>query len=279
MSISSTARPRVAAAPDALPSNIFRYAFVTSGMHQLVILALSVSASLLEVAPLELQRRIVNDIVKDRPYRWVIVLCLVYVGVVLIQGGTKLVLNVYRGWVGERAIRDLRRRIHMVVDTPTASSQAAQEQGIAVSMIVAEVEPIGGFVGGSVSEPLLQGGILASVLAYLVHLDPWMALVALALFIPQFLFVLPMQGPARAWRGRRLHLRARQAHRPVGQSRQLLSRHQRQSGQICPVGQRGKLVLVPRGGRELQTVIAAVAEPDVPGRGPKHATGSTLGNR
>jgi hypothetical protein len=29
-------------------------------------------------------------------------------------------------------------------------------------MIIAEVDPIGGFVGGSVSEPLLQGGILAS---------------------------------------------------------------------------------------------------------------------
>jgi len=33
-------------------------------------------------------------------------------------------------------------------------------------MMIAEVEPIGGFVGASVSEPLLQGGILLSVLAY-----------------------------------------------------------------------------------------------------------------
>ena len=32
-------------------------------------------------------------------------------------------------------------------------------------MIVAEVEPIGGFVGESVSEPLLQVGIMLSVLA------------------------------------------------------------------------------------------------------------------
>jgi hypothetical protein len=36
-------------------------------------------------------------------------------------------------------------------------------------MIVAEVEPIGGFVGGSISEPLLQGGILLSVLGR----TPW----------------------------------------------------------------------------------------------------------
>ena len=40
-------------------------------------------------------------------------------------------------------------------------------------MMVADVESIGGFVGGSVSEPLLQGGILYSVLAYMIHVDLW----------------------------------------------------------------------------------------------------------
>ena len=155
-----------------LPGSVFRYVLATSGVHQIGLLALTVSVFLLEIVPLELQRRIVNDLVKDRPYSWVITLCAVYAGVVLIQGGTKLVLNVYRGWVGERAVRDLRRRIHTVIEAPPTSSPAAEAQGIAVSMIVAEVEPIGGFVGGSISEPLLQGGILASVLAYLVHPRP-----------------------------------------------------------------------------------------------------------
>ena len=89
----------------------------------------------------------------------------------LVQGGTKLALNIYRGWAGERARRDLRRRVHTVVEAPAAASPAAEAQGISISMIVAEVEPIGGFVGESVSEPLLQGGIMASVLAYLIHID------------------------------------------------------------------------------------------------------------
>jgi len=38
----------------------------------------------------------------------VVSLCAVYAGIVLVQGGTKLALNIYRGWVGERAKRDLR---------------------------------------------------------------------------------------------------------------------------------------------------------------------------
>ena len=56
-------------------------------------------------------------------------------------------------------------------------------------MIVGEVEPIGGFVGSSISEPLLQAGILLSVLSYIIHLDRWMAAAAFALFVPQLVFV------------------------------------------------------------------------------------------
>ena len=100
------------------------------------------------------------------------------------SGGTKLALNIYRGWGGERAKRDLRRRVHTFVETPGAAPPAVEAQGIAVSMIVAEVEPIGGFVGESVSEPLLQVGIMLSVLSYLIHIDPWMALAAFGLFVP-----------------------------------------------------------------------------------------------
>jgi ABC-type multidrug transport system fused ATPase/permease subunit len=206
MSIITQIRQLGAAPPEELPGGVFRYVLATSGVHQPLLLALTVSVFLLEIVPLELQRRIVNDLVKDRPYSWVITLCAVYAGVVLVQGGTKLILNVYRGWVGERAVRDLRRRIHTVIEAPPTSSPAAEAQGIAVSMIVAEVEPIGGFVGGSISEPLLQGGILASVLAYLVHLDPWMALGAFALFVPQFFFVPMMQTAVNRRAGARIRI-------------------------------------------------------------------------
>ena len=199
MSVTSWIRQLSVSAAVELPGSVFRYVLATSAPHQLLLVALTASVFLLEIVPLELQRRIVNDLVKDRPYQWVITLCAVYGGVVLVQGGTKLVLNVYRAWVGERAIRGLRHRIHSVIEAPPTSSPAAEAQGIAVSMIVAEVEPIGGFIGESVSEPLLQGGILASVLAYLIHIDPWMALGAFALFVPQFFFV-PLMQAAVNWR-------------------------------------------------------------------------------
>ena len=189
-----------------MPRNIFRYVLETSGLHQLFLLLLTVGVFLLEVVPLELQRRIVNDPVKHWDYRLVIVLCAVYAGAVLVQGGTKLVLNVYRSWVGERATRDLRRRVRVLVSSPSPASSGSEAQGIQASMIVAEVEPIGGFVGASVSEPLLQGGVLLSVLAYMIHVDLWMGGTALALFLPQLVFVPLMQGAINRRTGARVQI-------------------------------------------------------------------------
>jgi ABC-type multidrug transport system fused ATPase/permease subunit len=177
----------------ALPSNIYRYVWQRSGWHQIPLVVLTVCVFLLEVVPLELQRRIVNDAVKDRNYRYVLVLCGVYLGAVLVQGGTKLALNVYRSWVGESAVRELRRRVHALIEATNATSSSLEAEGVQASMMVSEVEPVGSFVGGSVSEPLLQVGILCSVLAYMIHVDLRMAAVAILFFVPQLIFVPTMQ--------------------------------------------------------------------------------------
>jgi ABC-type bacteriocin/lantibiotic exporter with double-glycine peptidase domain len=201
-----TRRAARASGAGEMPRTIFRYVLETSGLHQLFLLLLTVGVFLLEVVPLELQRRVVNDLVKHGDFWLVIVLCAVYAGTVLVQGGAKLVLNVYRSWVGERATRDLRRRVRVLASSPSSASSGSEAQGIQASMIVAEVEPIGGFVGASVSEPLLQGGVLLSVLAYMIHVDLWMAGSALALFVPQLVFVPLMQGAVNRRTGVRVQI-------------------------------------------------------------------------
>jgi ABC-type bacteriocin/lantibiotic exporter with double-glycine peptidase domain len=188
-----------------LPKNLFRYVLSVSWRHQIALVSLTVATFLLEIVPLELQRRIVNNLVKERPFQLVIILCAAYAGAVLVQGGTKLGLNVYRSRVGENAKRDLRRHIIAYLRVSRAIAPGPEARGVGTAMIVAEVEPIGNFIGGSISEPLLQGGILLSVLAYIVHLDRWMAAAALAIFVPQLVFVPLMQGAinrragARVW--------------------------------------------------------------------------------
>jgi ABC-type multidrug transport system fused ATPase/permease subunit len=177
-----------------LPNTIFRYVFAVSWPHQIALVTLTVVTFLLEVVPLEIQRRVVNDLVKERSFAFVVILCAAYAGVALVQGATKLVLNVYRGWVGENAIRDFRWHILAYLRIARIAVRGPEARGVGTAMLVGEVEPVGGFVGSSFSEPLLQGGILLSVLAYIVHLDKWMAATAFALFLPQLVFVPLMQG-------------------------------------------------------------------------------------
>lgn len=177
----------------ALPRHFYRYILAISWLHQIPLLALTVATFLLQVVPLELQRRIVNDAVKNRQYQAIVVLCAVYAGAVVVQGATKLAMNVYRGWIGENAKRDLRWRVCAALGGIAAADPEAEAQGTAVSMVVAEVEPVGAFVGSAVSEPLLQFGVLLTVLAYILHLNVWMTAAALALFVPQLVFVPLMQ--------------------------------------------------------------------------------------
>ena len=209
-----------------LPNAIFGYVFVVSWPHQFALVILTVVTFLLEVAPLEIQRRAVNDLVKGRSFKLVITLCAAYAGVVLVQGMTKLVVNIYRGWVGENAIRDLRRHILAYLRVARVAAPGPEARGVGAAMLVGEVEPIGGFVGSSLSEPLLQGGILLSVFAYIVHIDRWMAAAAFALFVPQLVFVPLMQGAinrragARVWVLRQLGVSAIDA-RPVSVERDI----------------------------------------------------------
>jgi ABC-type multidrug transport system fused ATPase/permease subunit len=148
-----------------LPNTIFRYVFAVSWPHQIALVVLTVITFMLEVVPLEIQRRAVNDLVKERSFRLVLVLCAAYAGVVLIQGSTKLAVNLYRGWVGENAIRDLRRHVLAYLRIARVAAPGSEARGVGAAMLVGEVEPIGGFVGSSLSEPLLQAGIAAGVRA------------------------------------------------------------------------------------------------------------------
>jgi ABC-type bacteriocin/lantibiotic exporter with double-glycine peptidase domain len=175
------------------PKQLWRYIFESTAAHQLFLLLLTATVFLLEWVPLELQRRIVNDAVKHRDFKLILTLCFIYAGVSLTHGLIKLALNLYRGRVAQRATRDLRKHIR-ALESGSAPSAEMEERGVEISMIVAEAEPVGLFVASSVSEPLLQVGILASVLAYMIHIDPVMTLIAAAIFVPQFAFVPIMQG-------------------------------------------------------------------------------------
>ncbi len=174
--------------------DLYRYVWKVSGRDQVILSVLSVALFLLELAPLELQRRIVNGAVAHHEFELIGLLCLLYVAVTLVQGSLKLILNIYRGSVSEAANQRLRLEPNLIAVARAAPGGESEDEGVAISIIVSEVEAVGGFIGSSFSEPLLNGGILLSVFGYMIFMQPWMAVVALLLFCPQFLFIPFLQG-------------------------------------------------------------------------------------
>jgi ABC-type multidrug transport system fused ATPase/permease subunit len=187
-----------------LPRTIVGYVIRKSGIHQLGLAALSAAVFGLSAVPLELQRRIINDAIENGATRTILWLAIAYGGVAVLEQSLKLALNVYRGWVSEDAVRSLRRAIHAGTRDPGADEAA--EVGTHTAMVVAEAEPIGGFVGMAISEPLLQIGILVSVIGYMAHLEPWTLLLCVASLAPQMLFVPPMQRAINRRAGERIRV-------------------------------------------------------------------------
>lgn len=181
------------------------YVLRTSGKHQLGLAALAAGVFLLTSVPLEIQRRIVNDAIRSGATTTIVWLAVAYAGVALLEQALKLALNVYRGWVSEDAVRTLRRTLreaglhepaHRDVNRE-AKSEASQdddsETGTHAAMVVSEAEPIGGFVGMAISEPLLQIGILVSVIGYMTSLEWWALALSAGFLLPQLLFVPALQ--------------------------------------------------------------------------------------
>ena len=129
-----------------------------------------------------------NTVVDHGAFAGVLWLALGYAGIALAEQSLKLALNIYRGWVAEDTVRGLRSRVGGSADDLAGGEEAA-DAGVEIAMILDEAEPIGGFTALSVSEPLLQGGVLVNVLGYMLYLDTELALLALAFFVPQLVFV------------------------------------------------------------------------------------------
>ena len=177
----------------ALPTGLFRFVWQESKRHQVWLCLLAAVVFPLTMVPLELQRRIVDRAIGNEDLRLLVILGAIYLAAVLLQGGLKYLLRFYRGVVSERAIRRLRRRLQAAEPEPCGPGADDAGKGEVVSIITAEVERVGGFVGEALSEPVLQIGIFVSLLGYMLFVEPMIALVSLSFFVPQLIFVPLLQ--------------------------------------------------------------------------------------
>lgn len=174
-----------------MPRTLYRFIWTVSGRDQIWLCFLTAIVVVLTTAPLDLQRRIVDDAVAGGSPATLVLLAALYVLFLLVQGGFKYMLNVARGRLVEKVTRAL--RLTIVERLGTVLAMPTSDRGTVVSMLSAETEDVGGFVGESISIPLLQGGTALSVLGYLIWVQPLIALLAVVIYLPQLVIVPRVQ--------------------------------------------------------------------------------------
>ena len=182
--------------------SLYRYILTHSKRDQILLILLSVSSLPLIYITLELPKKIVNllegmdlpEIAVEHGFDridFLLILSFAFLFVVLLNGGLKYLLNVYRGSLGERLLRRLRYELYERVLRFPMPHFKRVSQGELIPMITAETEPLGEFIGESFTLPVYQGGMLLTYLFFIFQQDLYLGLAAIALY-PFQLIVIPM---------------------------------------------------------------------------------------
>ncbi|MDG4880429.1 ABC transporter ATP-binding protein [Mesorhizobium sp. WSM4884] len=162
-----------------------------SGMHQVYVSVIAISVALANFIPIDLQRRVVDVAVADKNVRALLMLAGLYLAAILLHAGLKYALIVYQGWVGESVVKTARDQLALVATQRSAREHA--RSGQTASIIGNEIDYVGGFVGTSVSECVVNITVMISVVSYMIYMQPVIALVSGVSLMPQILLALYMQ--------------------------------------------------------------------------------------
>jgi ABC-type bacteriocin/lantibiotic exporter with double-glycine peptidase domain len=162
-----------------------------AGIHQVGVTALAVAVAVLNFAPVDLQRRIIDGPISQKNPGGLLLLGAIYAAAVVTQSGLKYALQLYQSWISESAIKRSRERLAELADRE--KSETGRVGGQTVNVIGAEVERVGSFIGESVSQAIVDITFLGVIVCYMFFVEPMIAVVGLALLIPQVMITPYMQ--------------------------------------------------------------------------------------
>ncbi len=167
----------------AMSPSLYGFVFQATRREQVRLGLLTLAVFPLSLAPLELQRKIVNYAVAHSTVELLLALGGTYLAVLLLQGVLKFLRDAYLHRIAEGVTRLLRRRF--VGREPLEGV----EQGTRQAIISAESEKVGGFTAESISLPMLQAGTVLSIAAYMLLIEPLVAIVAIVFLVPSVVVV------------------------------------------------------------------------------------------
>jgi ABC-type bacteriocin/lantibiotic exporter with double-glycine peptidase domain len=157
-----------------------------TGRQQIWLCLLAVATALLGLAPVDLQRRIIDGPISDGDIRGLVLLGLLYLGVVLLHRVLRLLQLLWQSWLAESTILYVRNHL---IGLYGKRDPEDRHPGEAVSIVNAEVNHLGGFAGQAPSQAFANITMLVGMLAYMLWMAPEIAGLSVALVLPQVLLM------------------------------------------------------------------------------------------
>jgi len=185
--------------------SLFRYIFRHTWRNQVLLLIVTAISFPLIYVSLSIPKEIVNNAIPGKHIpasilgfevghvSYLMLLSFLLLGLITLNGALKYWLNVYSGVIGERALRRLRHDLYQQVLRFPLPQFKTMSSGEIIPMVVAETDPIGGFIGESISLPAFQGGLLVTYMVFIFMQDFWLGLAAIALYPPQVWLIPRLQ--------------------------------------------------------------------------------------
>ena len=181
---------------------LFGFIWRYSRRQQIIILLMTVLSFPILYMSLELPKWIVNDAISGSNFPkdvlgfslnqipYLISLCLVFLGLVVLNNVIKYALNITKGVAGERMLRRLRYTLYNSILRFRLSRFRRVSGGELIPMITSEVEDVGVFIGEAIATPAFQGGTLLVYIVFIFAQDPFLGAAAISLY-PVQAYVIP----------------------------------------------------------------------------------------
>jgi len=170
---------------------LLAWIFAGNKKLKLLLLLTVLVTVVMRVAPLEMQKRIVNQAIKLKAFDLLLIYCGLYLAAVIIAGGLKFLIAYLQTIIGQRALTDMRKDLYRHMLSLPLSFFRKTQPGMVVQSFSSELATVGDFVGTAVAVPLISALSLIAFTAYLLWLNPLLAVVSFSIY-PFSLFVLPM---------------------------------------------------------------------------------------
>ena len=185
-----------------MEKTIYGFVFRHSLPQQLFLLALTAASFPVLYVSLELPKQIINDAIGGDGFprtlfgldlgqiEYLMVLSVAFLCLVLMNGAFKFAINTGKGRLGERLLRRLRYDLYSRLLRFPLPVFKRMGQGEIIPMVTQEVEPLGGFMGDALAQPVYQLGYLVTIGAFMLIQEPILGLAALALY-PFQMYAIP----------------------------------------------------------------------------------------